>query len=55
MEDISAVNCRTAKYSLGPPELIVDEIYLENASFSMQCEITIIDVKSLKCSNITIN
>ena len=55
MKDISAVNCGTAAYFQGLPEMMLENIELSNASFSAVHGITIIDAINLTFTNITID
>ena len=55
MDDISAVNCGTAAYFQGLPEMMLEDIHLKNASFSSAKGITIIDAKNLVFENVKID
>jgi len=55
MNDIIAVNCGTAAYFQGLPEMMLEDIHLKNASFSAGKGITIIDAKNLVFENVKID
>ena len=55
MTNINAVNCGTAAYFQGLPEMMLEDIHLKNASFSTTKGITIIDAKNFEFENVKID
>jgi hypothetical protein len=55
MTNIHAVNCGTAAYFQGLPEMMLEDIHLKNASFSTTRGITIIDAKNFEFENVKID
>lgn len=55
MKNINAINCGVAGYFQGLPEMMLQDIYLKNASFSSNRGITIIDAKNIVFENVKID
>ena len=54
MDGITAVNCGTAAYFQGLPEMMLQEIHLKNSSFTTNSGFTIIDAEKIQFQNVVI-
>lgn len=55
LKDINVVNCGSAAYFQGLPEMMLEDIHLKNATFTTARGITIIDAKNFEFENVSIN